>query len=106
MKIKSLHIRNFRTLENIKVNFLGTYTVICGANDAGKTNIIRLLRSLFRVDTPTRRYFDESQDVSLSEDYPKWLKEIDPKERRIEISTSITVEENHDTGLYQSIKKQ
>lgn len=43
MKIISLTIRNYRTLESIDLTFPLSYVSICGANDSGKTNVVRAI---------------------------------------------------------------
>lgn len=42
MKIKSIYIHNFRSIENEKIN-LQDYTVLIGSNNSGKSNIIAAL---------------------------------------------------------------
>ena len=46
MIIKWLIANNYRTLENIDVQFNGYYTAISGRNNAGKSNLIRVIRGL------------------------------------------------------------
>ena len=43
MKIDKLSVENFRNLENGEINFGTGLNVICGANGAGKTNILEAL---------------------------------------------------------------
>lgn len=107
MKIDSLQINHFRTLENIEVDFSGSYTAICGANDAGKTNLIRALRHLFRESAIESRYFynGDDSDVSMKDDYTKWSK-ADPKDQRIKVSATIAVSKDRDAGLHQFVAKQ
>ena len=108
MRIDSLKIDHFRTLENIEVTLSGSYTAICGANDAGKTNLIRALRHLFRESAIEPRYFyddDDDEEISMKDDYTKWSK-VDQKDQRIEISATIAVSKDRDAGLHQFIAKQ
>lgn len=44
MRLLSLHIRNFRKIEDLSLNFPSGLTVIVGENNAGKTAIIDALR--------------------------------------------------------------
>lgn len=44
MRLQSLHIRNFRKIEDLTVNFPPGLSVIVGENNAGKTAIIDALR--------------------------------------------------------------
>jgi len=47
MYIKKVKINNFRTFLNFEVNFDKKFQVIAGANNAGKTNILRALNLFF-----------------------------------------------------------
>ena len=107
MKIDSLKICHFRTIENIEVALSGSYTAICGANDAGKTNLIRALRHLFRESAIEPRYFydDDDEDISMKDDYTKWSK-VDQEDQKIEISATIAVSKDRDAGLHQFVAKQ
>ena len=53
MKIASLRIRNYRTLESLDLTFPSSYAAICGANDSGKTNIVRAIRALMVRSLPS-----------------------------------------------------
>jgi len=44
MRLRSLHIRNFRKIEDLTINFPRGLTVIVGENNAGKTTIVDALR--------------------------------------------------------------
>ena len=46
MKISSLHIKGFRNFDDEEITFQDK-TLIIGANDVGKTNLIYALRLLF-----------------------------------------------------------
>jgi predicted ATP-dependent endonuclease of OLD family len=48
MKLESVHVRNFKTLEDLTIDFTGFYTAISGKNNAGKTNLISVLRQVFK----------------------------------------------------------
>jgi len=52
MKLNSLLIRHYRTIESLALTFLSSYAAICGPNDSGKTNIIRAIRAITRDDEP------------------------------------------------------
>ena len=78
MRISSLKIRNYRTLESLDLKFPSLYTAICGANDSGKTNVIRAIRALMREEEyGTYRLLGDEEELSLKDDYPKWL-DTDP----------------------------
>jgi len=106
MKIASLGIRNFRTLEAVDLEFPSSYAAICGPNDSGKTNIVRAVRALMKEETPFPVIrFEDSDEVTLKEDYPKW-KDTPPADRKIEFKILLEVDKDRDTGFYQFLAKQ
>lgn len=61
MKIRSIQIKRFRSILNLKLNLdsLEHITTICGANNAGKTNVLRAINLFFNP-----------KDYKASEDSP------------------------------------
>jgi predicted ATP-dependent endonuclease of OLD family len=49
MKIRQLHIHNFRSIEDQIIN-LGDYTLLIGPNNSGKSNVIDALRIFYEKD--------------------------------------------------------
>lgn len=78
MKIKSITIHNFRSIKDATFN-LNDYSLLIGANNSGKTNIIDALRIFYE-----REKFDE-------EDIPKF--KTDDQEIWIEIEFHLTDDE-------------
>lgn len=106
MKIASLRIQNFRTLEDVTLGFPSSYAAICGPNDSGKTNVVRAIRALMKEETPFLAMpFAGDEDVTLKEDYPKW-KDTSSADKRIEFSIVLEVDKDRDTGFYQFLTKQ
>jgi len=106
MRISSLKIRNYRTLENVDLTFPSLYAAICGANDSGKTNIIRAIRALVRGEvSPDVFRFSGAEDVSLKDDFPKW-RDVEPSKRQIELSLTICLDAERDVGFYEFVSKQ
>jgi predicted ATP-dependent endonuclease of OLD family len=106
MKIASLGIRNFRTLEAVDLSFPSSYAAICGPNDCGKTNVVRAVRALMKEETPFPVIsFAGEEEVTIKEDYPKW-KDTPPAERKIEITIVLEVDRDRDAGFYQFLTKQ
>jgi putative ATP-dependent endonuclease of the OLD family len=100
MKIKSLKIQNFRSIESLDLTFPRFYSAICGKNDSGKTNIVRAIRGLMKEE---RIYdYDEGPDFSFKEDYPKW-KQSKSSQGKIFISIILSVNKDADEGLYQFV---
>lgn len=50
MIIDSIHVRGFRSLGDTRVNKLGPVNILYGENNAGKSNILAALETLFRVE--------------------------------------------------------
>lgn len=46
MFVKKLEVKNYRTLENIDIEFNGFYTAISGKNNAGKSNVLRAIKTI------------------------------------------------------------
>jgi putative ATP-dependent endonuclease of the OLD family len=105
MRITRLSIRNFRTLENVELQFSHSYTAICGANDSGKTNVIRAIRALMSEDSQFEYGGIRRTDVKFKGDYPKW-KSADDAGCAIELNLSLVISSGGDAGLYQSVVKQ
>lgn len=106
MRITSLKIHNYRTLESIDISFPSAYTAVCGANDSGKTNVVRAIRALVKGEGPGPMIVvPDEENVSLKDDYPKW-KDTDPSGRKITFDLSLTLDKTRDVGFYQFVAKQ
>ena len=100
MKISRLIVSNYRTLEDFSINFPTYYSAICGKNDSGKTNILRIIRSVMKEETPYPFFDDE--DLSLKDDYTKWLS-TSKSDRFIKITFDILIESTSDEGLHEFV---
>lgn len=58
MKISDLHIKNFRSIEELQLNNIDNLTYLVGRNNAGKSNILKALLTFFN-------------NKITSEDFPK-----------------------------------
>jgi len=79
LKIKSIKIQNFRSIKYAEFN-LYDYSVLVGANNSGKSNIITALRVFYEDGIK----FDEKRD------YPKFLEDEEDMESWIEIEYKLT----------------
>jgi putative ATP-dependent endonuclease of OLD family len=104
MRILSLQIENFRTIESMQLSLHPTYTAICGPNDSGKTNVIRAIRALLKEEDDTPPFFD-SAEISYKDDFPKW-KTQESAGQNVAVSAQLVIERGRDAGLFQSIVKQ
>jgi len=105
MRLSSLKIRNYRTLESIDLVLPASYAAICGANDSGKTNVVRAIRALVRGEGRGPFAFRDEEELSLKDDYPKW-KGGDPSQREISFEVAIELDKTRDIGFYQFVTKQ
>ena len=104
MKLTSLSIRNFRTIESLDIDLPVSYAALCGPNDSGKTNVIRAIRALMTGDEPS--YFPgDDEEVSVKDDFPKWL-DTAQDSRSIVLTICLAVDENRDAGFYQFVVRQ
>jgi putative ATP-dependent endonuclease of OLD family len=100
MKITKLKVKNYRTLEAVSLDFPSYYSAICGKNDSGKTNVVKVVRSLMKDEDPMFRFRDE--EVSFKDDFTKWC---DSEAENAAIVFDIEIEVDHisDAALYQFI---
>ncbi|MBW2154156.1 MAG: ATP-binding protein [Deltaproteobacteria bacterium] len=106
MRLCELKIRNYRTLASIDIPLPSSYAAICGANDSGKTNVIRAIRTLVRGEG--RRPFifpPEDEDLSIKDEFPKW-KDTEPQQREISFEVTIELNKTRDIGFHQFVTKQ
>lgn len=95
MKIKNIHLKNFRSFEDCIIEFEDFYTAICGKNNSGKSNIIRaILNVLFPVGNRQR--------LNFHTDYPVW-KSKSSKEC-IELTVKIQLDCKADIGLIKFLQ--
>jgi predicted ATP-dependent endonuclease of OLD family len=106
MRLCELKIRNYRTLETIDIPLPSAYAAICGANDSGKTNVIRAIRTLVKGEGPTPFPFaQDEEELSIKDEYPKW-KDTEPQDRQISFEAAIELDRTRDIGFHQFVTKQ
>ena len=103
MIIKRLKTRNYRSLENLDIEFNPYYNALSGKNNSGKSNIIRALLTFLTYDFRIYKAYYESA-IHYASDYPYWKKKEKEKEN-IEIEIDIELDENYDAGLFKFIKE-
>lgn len=102
MKIESVEVKNYRTLEDVKVKFDGYYSAISGQNNAGKTALIRVLSNTFK-DNSREIFFirDDDDKISYREDKTQWV-DGDPD---ISLSYVFRISKALDPGLFGFMEK-
>ena len=101
MIIKKLKVQNYRTLENVEVEFKGYYTAISGKNNAGKSNIIRVIRGILNRGIRFRirggSYFG-MEGFDWNDDVTNWKK---TSKEDISIELSIEIHKESDAAIYR-----
>lgn len=101
MIIKKLNVQNYRTLENVEVDFKGYYTAISGKNNAGKSNIIRVIRGILNRGIRFRirggSYFG-MEGFDWNDDVTNWKK---TSKEDICIELSIEIHKETDAAIYR-----
>ena len=101
MKLSSVTVKNFRTLEDVTVKFNGYYTAISGQNNAGKTTLLRAIRHTFRDNSREIYFFRRREEVAYRDDRTQWVK----KDEDIVFDYVVSVFRTEDAGLFQFIEK-
>ncbi len=103
MIIKRLKTKNYRSLEDLEVNFNPHYNALSGKNNSGKSNIIRALLTFLTYDFRVFREYYMS-DIHYASDYPYWKKKEKEKEN-ISIEIELELDSILDAGLFKFIKE-
>lgn len=101
MKLSSVTVKNFRTLENVTVRFNGYYTAISGQNNAGKTSLLRAIRHTFRDNSSEFLFYRKKDEVNYRDDRTQWTK----KNEDIVLDYVAAVSPQEDSGLFRFIEK-
>ncbi len=104
MQLVSLRVTNYRTLVDLQLGFPSPYSAICGKNDSGKTNVIRILRAIMKEEDPYS-FRSEQQEISVKDDFPKWLGG-EPTQRSISVIAEMRVNKSDDTAFYEFLVAQ
>jgi putative ATP-dependent endonuclease of the OLD family len=99
MKIENIHIGNYRSLENVNIQFPNYYTALCGKNNAGKSSVVRALRAPFLGDDEYS--YEEEPIVSWKKDCPFWKNKEESTATTLELRISVGA--TTDAGLFKFI---
>lgn len=96
MKISNLTLSNFRSIEELSVDFPSFYTAISGRNNSGKSNVLRVLKVLFE---PERRFRYRDEDINFPQHFPAWK----PKDsaEQIKFSLKLEVDRLRDAAIFK-----
>jgi predicted ATP-dependent endonuclease of OLD family len=101
MRIDKVAVKNYRTLEDVTIEFAGYYTAISGCNNAGKTTLVKVLRQTFKDQIRDRYSFGREEELVYREDKTQWVSGSPD----IVFDHYITVDRESDPGLFQFIEK-
>ena len=101
MKIEKIEIKNFKTLEDVEISFDGYFSAISGKNNAGKTTVIKAIKSIFKGAEKEFSFFEEDDDLTYSSSKTQWVKTNED----INLTYSLTVSKGEDPGLHSFVKK-
>ncbi|MGH2510296.1 MAG: ATP-dependent nuclease [Stellaceae bacterium] len=100
MRLAAISTTNYRTLQDITLQFSPNYCTVSGRNNAGKSCIIRLLSGLFRPGSSLPWSTSEG-DFDYDEDRTQWLKPPVP----IEVTYLLTITRDEDPALVSFIER-
>lgn len=103
MRIENISVKNYRTLVDCQIKFPDFYSAISGKNNAGKSNLIKVIRSFFVVDDEFDPFSTDTTSVSFKQDYPLWKKR-DEQKNPIEFILTIRVDKIRDEGFYRFVQ--
>lgn len=73
MKIEYVKVKNYRTLQDIEVQFDGYYSAISGQNNAGKTSLMKVIRDVFKDNTKRYFAFHDRDEFNYTEEKTQWV---------------------------------
>ena len=100
MRLAKLSAQNYRTLENILINFSDSYCTVSGQNNAGKSCVIRLLTGLLPANNLSP-FFREDSVIDYKDDKTQWVKADAP----IRVSYTFELTNSNDPALVSFIEK-
>lgn len=101
MIIKRIIARNYRTLEDVQIELSGYYTAISGKNNAGKSNIIRALRTVLSP-FPRLRFHGTTifgnSGIDWKDEVTSWKK---GDKESIYVSIQLEIHRDCDSSIYK-----
>lgn len=99
MRIRSIHAQNYRTLQDLSVEFASNYCTLSGHNNAGKSNLIRLILNLLYQPRPGLAF--DNFRFEYEEDLTGWINSKPP----INVHYEILLGRQDDTELVILLEK-
>ena len=98
MILKNIEITNFRSIDNLKIDFSEHYTAISGQNNSGKSNVLRPIKILFGPKS-RYRFYDEGE-ILFSRDLPSWIKS-DHEPLKINFKFILKLFRDYDSSIFK-----
>jgi putative ATP-dependent endonuclease of OLD family len=100
MRIIKLIAKNYRSLEDVEIEFNPYYNALSGKNNSGKSNIIKAINSFL---THNVRFFSNypTGPISYNTDYPYWKK----AKENIDVEIHLELDRENDAGLNKFIRE-
>ena len=103
MIIKKIKSKNYRSLENIEIEFNPYYNALSGKNNSGKSNLIKAILSFLTYNYKIFGNYQSGQ-INHKSDYPSWKKK-EKKKEEIVIEITLELDSSNDAGLYKFIRE-
>lgn len=98
MKLREVSAKNFRTLEDVSINFEDDYCTLSGRNNAGKTAIVTIIRHF--LDDEDRHYIHGENSLSFDRDHTQWA-----SIQEMEISIRLELDRHDDAEVFFVVEK-
>lgn len=98
MKLRQVGAKNFRTLEDLQVDFRDNYCTLSGRNNAGKTAVVTIIRHF--LDENDRLYYYSENSLSFSRDHTQWS-----TTKEMHISISLELHRHDDAEVFFVVQK-
>lgn len=99
MFINKLSAKNFRTLEDFSICFNNYYTAISGRNNAGKSNVLRAIRTIMDTNSRFRiRGYSITSGFNWKDEVTSWKSE---SKENISLSIEFIISKETDTEIYK-----
>lgn len=100
MRVNSMHVKNFRTLEDIELRFDDCFTSISGRNNAGKTSTIKALQGLLK-DKGNTSWWQDREGIEYLTSKTQWTSGEEP----IQLTYTLSFSSVEDPGMFQFVLK-
>lgn len=97
MKLQKLALKNFRSIEDLVLEFPSYYTAVSGKNNSGKSNLLEALKSLFERETQFP--FRSGESLNHSDDFPIWKAKDDSSS--IVVSLVLQIDRTRDSSVFK-----